>query len=108
MNKTNTYSFLLTTMLTGVSQTALGNLNGDMQMGDDLSVISSSVDFTGKWDSFVNYSYNEQPESNSSISMTDMINVEVVKQFAENLAGNMTGVDPDIQQIVDEHFWEML
>ncbi len=108
MNKTNTYSFLLTTMLTGVSQTALGNLNGDMQMGDDLSVISSSVDFTGKWDSFVNYSYNEQPESNSSISMTDVINVEVVKQFAENLAGNMTGVDPDIQQIVDEHFWEML
>ena len=88
MNKTNTYSFLLTTMLTGVSQTALGNLNG--------------------WDSFVNYSYNEQPESNSSISMTDVINVEVVKQFAENLAGNMTGVDPDIQQIVDEHFWEML
>lgn len=108
MNKTNTYSFLLTTMLTGVSQTALGNLNGDMQMGDDLSVISSSVDFTGKWDSFVNYSYNEQPESNSSISMTDVINVEVVKQFAENLAGNMTGVDSDIQQIVDEHFWEML
>lgn len=108
MNKTNTYSFLLTTMLTGVSQTALGNLNGDMQMGDDLSVISSSVDFTGKWDSFVNYSYNEQPESNSSISMTDVINVEVVKQFAENLAGNMTGVGPDIQQIVDEHFWEML
>ena len=108
MNKTNTYSFLLTTMLTGVSQTALGNLNGDMQMGDDLSVISSSVDFTGKWDSFVNYSYNEQPESNSSISMTDVINVEVVKQFAENLAGNMIGVDPDIQQIVDEHFWEML
>ena len=108
MNKTNTYSFLLTTMLTGVSQTALGNLHGDMQMGDDLSVISSSVDFTGKWDSFVNYSYNEQPESNSSISMTDVINVEVVKQFAENLAGNMTGVDPDIQQIVDEHFWEML
>jgi len=108
MNKTNTYSFLLTTMLTGVSQTALGNLNGDMQMGDDLSVISSSVDFTGKWDSFVNYSYNEQPESNSSISMTDVINVEVVRQFAENLAGNMTGVDPDIQQIVDEHFWEML
>lgn len=108
MNKTNTYSFLLTTMLTGVSQTALGNLNGDMQMGDDLSVISSSVDFTGKWDSFVNYSYNEQPESNSSISMTDVINVEVVKQFAENLAGNMTGVDPDIQQIVDEHYWEML
>lgn len=108
MNKTNTYSFLLTTMLTGVSQTALGNLNGDLQMGDDLSVISSSVDFTGKWDSFVNYSYNEQPESNSSISMTDVINVEVVKQFAENLAGNMTGVDPDIQQIVDEHFWEML
>ena len=108
MNKTNTYSFLLTTMLTGVSQTALGNLNGDMQMGDDLSVISSSVDFTGKWDSFVNYSYNEQPESNSSISMIDVINVEVVKQFAENLAGNMTGVDPDIQQIVDEHFWEML
>ena len=108
MNKTNTYSFLLTTMLTGVSQTALGNLNGDMQMGDDLSVISISVDFTGKWDSFVNYSYNEQPESNSSISMTDVINVEVVKQFAENLAGNMTGVDPDIQQIVDEHFWEML
>ena len=108
MNKTNTYSFLLTTMLTGVSQTALGNLNGDMQMGDDLSVISSSVDFTGKWDSFVNYSYNEQPESNSSITMTDVINVEVVKQFAENLAGNMTGVDPDIQQIVDEHFWEML
>ena len=108
MNKTNTYSFLLTTMLTGVYQTALGNLNGDMQMGDDLSVISSSVDFTGKWDSFVNYSYNEQPESNSSISMTDVINVEVVKQFAENLAGNMTGVDPDIQQIVDEHFWEML
>ena len=108
MNKTNTYSFLLTTMLTGVSQTALGNLNGDMQMGDDLSVISSSVDFTGKWDSFVNYSYNEQPESNSSISMTDVINVEEVKQFAENLAGNMTGVDPDIQQIVDEHFWEML
>lgn len=108
MNKTNTYSFLLTTMLTGVSQTALGNLNGDMQMGDDLSVISSSVDFTGKWDSFVNYSYNEQPESNSSISMTDVINIEVVKQFAENLAGNMTGVDPDIQQIVDEHFWEML
>ena len=108
MNKTNTYSFLLTTMLTGVSQTALGNLNGDMQMGDDLSVISSSVDFTGQWDSFVNYSYNEQPESNSSISMTDVINVEVVKQFAENLAGNMTGVDPDIQQIVDEHFWEML
>jgi len=108
MNKTNTYSFLLTTMLTGVSQTALGNLNGDMQMGDDLSVISSSVDFTGKWDSFVNYSYNEQPESNSSISMTDVINVEVVKQFAENLAGNMTGLDPDIQQIVDEHFWEML
>lgn len=108
MNKTNTYSFLLTTMLTGVSQTALGNLNGDMQMGDDLSAISSSVDFTGKWDSFVNYSYNEQPESNSSISMTDVINVEVVKQFAENLAGNMTGVDPDIQQIVDEHFWEML
>lgn len=108
MNKTNTYSFLLTTMLTGVSQTSLGNLNGDMQMGDDLSVISSSVDFTGKWDSFVNYSYNEQPESNSSISMTDVINVEVVKQFAENLAGNMTGVDPDIQQIVDEHFWEML
>lgn len=108
MNKTNTYSFLLTTMLTGVSQTALGNLNGDMQMGDDLSVISSSVDFTGKWDSFVNYSYNEQPESNSSISMTDVINVEVVKQFAENLAGNMTGVDPNIQQIVDEHFWEML
>lgn len=108
MNKTNTYSFLLTTMLTGVSQTALGNLNGDMQMGDDLSVISSSVDFTGKWDSFVNYSYNEQPESNSSISMTDVINVEVVKQFAENLAGNMTGVDPDVQQIVDEHFWEML
>jgi hypothetical protein len=39
---------------------------------------------------------------------TDVINVEVVKQFAENLAGNMTGVDPDIQQIVDEHFWEML
>jgi len=108
MNKTNTYSFLLTTMLTGVSQTALGNLNGDMQMGDDLSVISSSVDFTGKWDSFVNYSYNEQPESNSSISMTDVINVEVVKQFAENLAGNMTGLDSDIQQIVDEHFWEML
>ena len=108
MNKTNTYSFLLTTMLTGVSQTALGNLNGDMQMGDDLSVISSCVDFTGKWDSFVNYSYNEQPESNSSISMTDVINVEVVKQFAENLAGNMTGVDSDIQQIVDEHFWEML
>lgn len=108
MNKTNTYSFLLTTMLTGVSQTALGNLNGDMQMGDDLSVISSSVDFTGKWDSFVNYSYNEQPESNSSISMTDVINVEVIRQFAENLAGNMTGVDPDIQQIVDEHFWEML
>ena len=108
MNKTNTYSFLLTTMLTGVSQTALGNLNGDMQMGDDLSVISSSVDFTGKWDSFVNYSYNEQPESNSSISMTDVINVDVVKQFAENLAGNMIGVDPDIQQIVDEHFWEML
>ena len=108
MNKTNTYSFLLTTMRTGVSQTALGNLNGDMQMGDDLSVISSSVDFTGKWDSFVNYSYNEQPESNSSISMTDVINVEVVKQFAENLAGNMTGVDSDIQQIVDEHFWEML
>lgn len=108
MNKTNTYSFLLTTMLTGVSQTALGNLNGDMQMGDDLSVISISVDFTGKWDSFVNYSYNEQPESNSSISMTDVINVEVVRQFAENLAGNMTGVDPDIQQIVDEHFWEML
>jgi hypothetical protein len=36
------------------------------------------------------------------------INVEVVKQFAENLAGNMTGVDSDIQQIVDEHFWEML
>ena len=108
MNKTNTYSFLLTTMLTGVSQTALGNLNGDMQMGDDLSVISSSVDFTGKWDSFVNYSYNEQPESNSSISMIDVINVEIVKQFAENLAGNMTGVDPDIQQIVDEHFWEML
>jgi len=108
MNKANTYSFLLTTMLTGVSQTALGNLNGDMQMGDDLSVISSSVDFTGKWDSFVNYSYNEQPESNSSISMSDVINVEVVKQFAENLVGNMTGVDPDIQQIVDEHFWEML
>ena len=108
MNKTNTYSFLLTTMLTGVSQTALGNLNGDMQMGDDLSVISSCVDFPGKWDSFVNYSYNEQPESNSSISMTDVINVEVVKQFAENLAGNMTGLDPDIQQIVDEHFWEML
>ena len=108
MNKTNTYSFLLTTMLTGVSQTALGNLNGDMQMGDDLSVISSSVDFTGKWDSFVNYSYNEQPESNSSISMTDVINVEVVKQFAENLVGNMTGIDPDIQRIVDEHFWEML
>lgn len=108
MNKTNTYSFLLTTMLTGVSQTALGNLNGDMQMSDDLSVISSSVDFTGKWDSFVNYSYNEQPESNSSISMIDVINVEVVKQFAENLVGNMTGVDPDIQQIVDEHFWEML
>ena len=108
MNKTNTYSFLLTTMLTGVSQTALGNLNGDMQMGDDLSVISSSVDFTGKWDSFVNYSYNEQPESNSSISMTDVTNVDVVKQFAKNLAGNMTGVDPDIQQIVDEHFWEML
>ena len=108
MNKTNTYSFLLTTMLTGVSQTALGNLNGDMQMGNDLSVISSSVDFTGMWNSFVNYSYNEYPESNSSISMTDVINVEVVKQFAENLAGNMTGVDPDIQQIVDEHFWEML
>jgi len=108
MNKTNTYSFLLTTMLTGVSQTALGNLNGDLQMGDDLSVISSSVDFTGKWDSFVNYSYNEQPESNSSISMTDVINVEVVKQFAENLVGNMTGIDPDIQRIVDEHFWEML
>lgn len=108
MNKTNTYSFLLTTMLTGVSQTALGNLNGDMQMGDDLSVISSSVDFTGKWDSFVNYSYNEQPESNSSISMSDVINVEVVKQFAENLVGNMTGIDPDIQRIVDEHFWEML
>ena len=108
MNKSNTYSFLLTTMLTGVSQTALGNLNGDMQMGDDLSVISSSVDFTGKWDSFVNYSYNEQPESNSSITMTDVINVEVVKQLAKNLADIMTGVDPDIQQIVDEHFWEML
>ena len=108
MNKTNTYSFLLTTMLTGVSQTALGNLNGDMQMGDDLSVISSSVDFTGKWDSFVNYSYNEQPESNSSISMTDVINVDVVKQFAKNLVDSMTEVDPDIQQIIDEHFWEML
>ncbi len=108
MNKTNTYSFLLTTMLTGGSQTALGNLNGDIQMGEDLSVISSSVDYTGKWDSFVKYSYNEQPESNSSISMTDVINVEVVKQFAQNLVDNMTEVDPDIQEIVDEHFWEML
>lgn len=108
MNKTNTYSFLLTTMLTGGAQTALGNLNGDMQMGDDLSVISSNVDFTGKWDSFVRYSYNDRPESNSCISMADVINVDVVKLFAKKLADNMTGVDPDIQQIVDEHFWEML
>lgn len=46
--------------------------------------------------------------SNSSITMTDVINVEVVKQLAKNLADIMTGVDPDIQQIVDEHFWEML
>ncbi len=108
MNKTNTYSFLLTTMLTGASQTALGNLNGDNQMGDDLSVISSSVDYTGKWDPFIKYSYNDLPESNSSITMTDVVNADVVKQFAKNLIDNMTGVDPDIQQIVDEHFWEML
>lgn len=27
---------------------------------------------------------------------------------SKTLAGEMTGVDPEIQQIVDDHFWEML
>ncbi len=108
MNKTNTYSFLLTTMLSGISQTALGNLNGDLQLGDDLSAISSNVDFSGKLDPFTNYSYNEDPESYSSISFTDAVNIEVLMNFAKTLTENITGVDPEIQQIVDEHFWEML
>lgn len=108
MNKTNTYSFLFTTMLTGVSQTALGNLNGDMQMGDDLSVISSSVDFTGKWDSFTSYSYSELSESNSSINYSDIVDFDIIMRFAKTLTENMKVVDPDIQRIVDEHFWEML
>ena len=108
MNKTNTYSFLLTTMLSGISQTALGNLNGDLQLGDDFSEISSNVDFSGKLDSFTKYSYNEEPESYSSISFTDAVNIEVLMSFAKSLTENMTGVDPEIQEIVDEHFWEML
>lgn len=108
MNKTNTYSFLLTTMLSGMSQTALGNLSGDLQLGDDLSAISSNVDFTGKLDPFTKYSFNEEPESYSSISFSDVVNAEVLMSFARALTERMTAVDPEIQQIVDEHFWEML
>lgn len=108
MNKTNTYSFLITSMLSGFSQTALGNLNGDNQMSDDLSEITSSVDFAQNWDSFTSYSYNELSESNSSINYSDVVNFDIIMRFAKTLTENMKVVDPDIQRIVDEHFWEML
>ena len=108
MNRTDTYSFLVTTMLAGISQTALGNLHEDVQLCDDLSSLTSSVDYTDKWNSFTDYSYNNTPESNSSITLPDAVNVGVLMDFGKTLAGEMTGVDPEIQQIVDDHFWEML
>lgn len=108
MNKSDTYSFLVTTMLAGVSQTALGNLHEDVQLCDDLSALTCSVDYTDKWISFTDYSYNNAPESNSSINLLDAVNIGVLMNFGKSLAGEMTSIDPEIQQIVDDHFWEML
>lgn len=108
MKRTDTYSFLVTTMLAGISQTALGNLHEDVQLCDDLSALTSNIDYSDKWESFIEYSYNNAPESNCSITLPDAVNVGVLMDFGKSLAGEMTGVDPEIQQIVDDHFWEML
>ena len=108
MIRTDTYSFLVTTMLASISQTALGNLHEDFQLCDDLSVITNSVDYTDKWNSYIDYSYNNAPESNSSITLPDAVDVSVLMDFGKLLAGEMTGIDPEIQQIVEDHFWEML
>lgn len=37
-----------------------------------------------------------------------MSDFEVIEQFAKNMVDSMTDIDPDIQQIVNDHFWEML
>jgi hypothetical protein len=37
-----------------------------------------------------------------------MTEFEVIEQFAKNMVDGMTEVDPDIQQIVNDHFLEML
>lgn len=108
MNRTDTYSFLVTTILAGFSQTALGNLHDDVQLCDDLSTLSSSLDYTGKLDSLTDYSYNTYPESNNSLSFSDAVHFDEVMKFAKTLLEDMTGIDPEILQIVDEHFWEML
>lgn len=33
---------------------------------------------------------------------------EIFERFGRKLAESQKDVDPDIQKIVDEHFWEML
>jgi hypothetical protein len=37
-----------------------------------------------------------------------MSDFEVIEQFAKNMVDSMTDIHPDIQQIVNDHFWEML
>lgn len=108
MNKADTYSFLVTTMLAGIPQTGLGNLHNDIQLSDDLSSLSSSVDFTDNWESYTDYSYNTQPESNSSITFSEAVDINVVQDFGKKLIESLTGIDPEIQKVIDEHFWEML
>ena len=40
--------------------------------------------------------------------MDEEKDVEVVKNFAKKLIGSQKEVDPEIQEIVNDHFFEML
>ena len=32
---------------------------------------------------------------------------EILEEFAEKLLSNIVDIDPEIQQMLDEHFWEI-
>lgn len=55
--------------------------------------------------------YSEFKDTSSSKTIeinSDLMDLLVVKSFAENYLNNLTPIEESIQAVIDDYFWEML
>ena len=59
---------------------------------------------------FENYSIKELPVSNGTLLSENALIDEynVLASFAKKMLSNESTIDPEIQNIIDEYFWDML